>query len=65
MEENETGYLVVSVKKSEMLVIDTGEDKIEIFFYDRFKQPLDGKLVIKSIKKYKINRRPKVKETTA
>lgn len=58
MDDNKKGTLLLSLKKSEILVISDGDNTIEINFCDRFKQPLSGRVRIKSSKRYDIRRKP-------
>lgn len=58
MDDKKTGTLLLTLKKSEMLVISDGKDEIHINFCDKFKQPLGGRVRIKSSKRYDIRRRP-------
>lgn len=58
MDDRKKGTLLLSLKKSEMLVITDGEDIIELNVCDRFKQPIAVRVRIKSSKRYEIKRRP-------
>lgn len=56
MDDKKIGTLLVTLKKSEILVIRDGDDVIEITLTDKFKQPLSGRIRIRSSKRFDIKR---------
>ena len=58
-DEKEYGNLVITINKFEYIEIADGDEKIDIYFYDRFKQPIAGRVCLRTTKKYVIKRRPK------
>lgn len=55
--QKDVGFLALSLKKKEILIISDGINTIEILLYDKHKQPISARVRIKTEKQYDIRRK--------